>query len=117
MVERRGLLRQGRNAPFSLANPSIARPQREYVVVHELVHLYEPNHSAEFCLGLERAMQLADLVARPIGLSTLRPNQPNRAFDILKRKFYCDGGRQAVGSGYEGVGMKVFPPPKSEKPR
>ncbi|WP_028672061.1 DUF3800 domain-containing protein [Saccharospirillum impatiens] len=66
---------------------------------------------------MSSGLQLADLVARPIGLSTLRPHQSNRAFDILKRKFYCDGGREAVGSGYEGVGMKIFPPPKSEKPR
>ncbi|WP_207894895.1 M48 family metallopeptidase [Marinobacterium mangrovicola] len=28
----------------------------EYVVVHELVHLHEPNHSADFWLRLERAM-------------------------------------------------------------
>lgn len=28
----------------------------EYVVVHELVHLHEPNHSNEFWLRLERAM-------------------------------------------------------------
>jgi hypothetical protein len=66
---------------------------------------------------MSSGLQLADLVARPIGLSTLRPEQLNRAFDILKRKFYCDGGREAVGIGYEGVGMKIFPPPKSEKPR
>ncbi len=32
-------------------------------------------------------LQLADLVARPIGLSFLRPEQPNRAYDILKKKF------------------------------
>lgn len=46
------------------------------------------NWSAHFtdkranCSGL----QLADLFARPIGLSVLRPNQNNRAFDILKPK-------------------------------
>ncbi|WP_155519216.1 DUF3800 domain-containing protein, partial [Lactobacillus delbrueckii] len=42
-------------------------------------------------------LQLADLVARPIGMSVLRPGQENRAFDVLKRKFYCSGGRSKVG--------------------
>lgn len=36
------------------------------------------------CSGL----QLADLVARPIALRTLRPMQPNRAFEILAPKIY-----------------------------
>jgi Protein of unknown function (DUF3800) len=31
-------------------------------------------------------LQIADLIARPIGLSVLRPLQVNRAVDILKRK-------------------------------
>ena len=31
-------------------------------------------------------LQLADLTARPIGLSYLRPNQPNRAFNTIKPK-------------------------------
>jgi Protein of unknown function (DUF3800) len=62
-------------------------------------------------------LQLADLVARPIGLSVLRPDQENRAFDVLKRKFFCSGGRNAVGEGYEDWGLKVYPAPQSEKPR
>lgn len=62
-------------------------------------------------------LQLADLVARPIGLNTLRPEQENRAFEILKQKFFCAGGRDNVGENYEGWGLKVFPSPKSEKPR
>jgi Protein of unknown function (DUF3800) len=66
---------------------------------------------------MSSGLQLADLVARPIGLHTLRPSQSNRAFDVLRTKFYCDGGRENVGNGYEGVGMKVFPSPESEKPR
>lgn len=33
-------------------------------------------------------LQFADIVARPIGLSVLRPNQQNRAFMILKEKLY-----------------------------
>ena len=66
---------------------------------------------------MSSGLQLADLVARPIGLKTLRPEQDNRAFDVLKKKFYCDGGREAVGKGYDGVGRKIYPAPKSEKPR
>ena len=49
-------------------------------------------------------LQFADLVARPVGLSVLRPGQPNRAFEVLEEKFYCDGsGRR------EGWGLKCFP--------
>lgn len=62
-------------------------------------------------------LQLADLVARPIGLSVLRPEQENRAFEVLKRKFYCSGGREKVGEGFENWGLKVYPPQESEKPR
>ncbi|WP_029889048.1 DUF3800 domain-containing protein [Polycyclovorans algicola] len=54
-------------------------------------------------------LQLSDLVARPIGLQVLRPEQPNRAFDVLRRKFYCGGGRQQVGENYEGLGLKRLP--------
>lgn len=62
-------------------------------------------------------LQLADLVARPVGLSILRPGQENRAFDVLKRKFFCSGGRANVGEGYESWGLKIFPSPESERPR
>lgn len=66
-------------------------------------------------------LQLADLVARPIGLHHLRPAQENRAFDVLRKKFLCRNGRAHVGCEYEGYGLKILPrpnaPPKSEKPR
>ncbi|MGE3972472.1 MAG: DUF3800 domain-containing protein [Porticoccaceae bacterium] len=62
-------------------------------------------------------LQLADLVARPVGLNILRPGQANRAFESLKPKFYCSGGRSSVGAGYENWGLKVYPAPESEKPR
>ncbi len=39
-------------------------------------------------------LQLADMVARPVGLSILRPYQPNRAFDILRNKIYREVGVQ-----------------------
>ncbi len=49
-------------------------------------------------------LQLADLTARPIGLSVLRPEQANRAAQVLDGKFYCDAwGRKG------GAGLKVFP--------
>ena len=48
-------------------------------------------------------LQLADLVARPIGMSVLRPKQSNRAFDVLKDKFVQRDGRM------DGWGLKVFP--------
>jgi len=67
--------------------------------------------------AMSSGLQLADLVARPIGLSVLRPEQENRAFEVLKRKFYCDGGRAGVGKDYEGLGLKIYPAPESEKPR
>lgn len=54
-------------------------------------------------------LQLADLVARPIGRHVLKPEQPNQAFDVLRRKFYCEGGRQAVGDGYDQWGLKHLP--------
>jgi hypothetical protein len=62
-------------------------------------------------------LQFADLVARPIGLSVLRPEQENRAFEVLKRKFYCSGGRDKAGEGFENWGLKVYPAQESEKPR
>jgi len=42
-------------------------------------------------------LQLADLVARPVALSCLRPDQPNRAMAILKQKMT------------DGTAIKVFP--------
>ena len=49
-------------------------------------------------------LQLADLVARPVGMSILRPEQPNRAFEVLKDKFYRNGSGKV-----QGWGLKCFP--------
>ncbi|MCM2565807.1 DUF3800 domain-containing protein [Janthinobacterium kumbetense] len=56
-------------------------------------------------------LQLADLVARPVGMRVLKPLQENRAFSVLKRKFYCSGGRENVGEGFEDWGLKIHPAP------
>jgi hypothetical protein len=54
----------------------------------------------EFCFADKRSnsagLQFADLFARPIGLSVLRPDQGNRAFKALREKFAADG-------------LKIFP--------
>lgn len=49
-------------------------------------------------------LQLADLTARPIGLSVLRPDQENRAGAVLEGKFYRDKTGNKMG-----MGLKVFP--------
>ena len=61
-------------------------------------------------------LQLADLVARPVGVSYLRPAQRNQAFDLLRRKFYCTGGRANLGAGYGNVGLLIYPPQKAKSP-
>lgn len=49
-------------------------------------------------------LQLADLIARPIGMSVLRPEQENRAYDIIKQKLFA-GAHDCI----EGNGLKIFP--------
>lgn len=61
-------------------------------------------------------LQLADLVARPVGVNTIRPKQLNQAFDLLKRKFYCAGGRECAGANFENVGLMIYPPRKAKGP-
>lgn len=49
-------------------------------------------------------LQLADMMARPIGRHLLAPNQANRAFDTLQAKFH----RSPEGK-VQGWGLKVYP--------
>lgn len=49
-------------------------------------------------------LQLADLVARPIGRHLLKPDQPNRAYEVIREKF-----RRSPEGTVEGWGLKVFP--------
>lgn len=60
-------------------------------------------------------LQLADLIARPIGIHYLRPGQSNRAFEIIEQKVLCRGGRKQLGQNYEGYGLKIVPPPTKAK--
>ena len=62
----------------------------------------------EFVLADKRSncagLQVADLVARPIGLKVLRPDQPNRAYDIIEKKLDRSPSGQV-----DGYGLKCFP--------
>lgn len=49
-------------------------------------------------------LQLADLTARPAGLAVLRPEQPNRAWDVLQGKLFA-GRHHCI----HGNGLKIFP--------
>ena len=49
-------------------------------------------------------LQLADLVAHPIGRHAVKPGQPNRAYDIIEKKF-----RASSSGKYVGWGLKRFP--------
>lgn len=49
-------------------------------------------------------LQLADLIARPVGIKIFRPEQANRAYEIIETKFYRNNG-----GTFEGRGLKWFP--------
>jgi len=50
-------------------------------------------------------LQLADLIARPVGVKILRPEQANRAYEIIEKKFY----RNNNGGRFQGWGLKCLP--------
>lgn len=58
-------------------------------------------------------LQLAHLVARPIGLKVLRPDQQNRTWEIIEPKLW----RGIKGATEWGNGLKVFPQVENEGPR
>lgn len=49
-------------------------------------------------------LQLTDLMARPVALHHLRPDQPNRAYEIIERKL-----RRSPDGKIEGWGLKRLP--------
>lgn len=56
-------------------------------------------------------LQFADLAARPVGLSVVRPSQMNRAFQILQKKLHKNHNGEVNGYGFH------LYPIKSEKPQ
>lgn len=66
----------------------------------------KPNYNIVFAHKRTNScgLQLADLIARPIGRKILMPKQENRAYEIIEPKFrHSDTGK------IDGWGLKVFP--------
>lgn len=89
VVERRG---KKEDAALELA----FRRNRDDMPSFEIVFADKKTNSV--------GLQLADLTARPIGRHVVNPQQPNRAWDIIRKKL-----RRSPTGRYEGWGLKVFP--------
>ncbi|MBO7521297.1 MAG: DUF3800 domain-containing protein [Opitutales bacterium] len=49
-------------------------------------------------------LQLADMIARPIGIHCLRPEQENKAYNVISEKLHRSSTGQIIG-----YGLKIFP--------
>jgi len=101
IVESRG---KNEDAQLELGFRRICDPSGNYlnkIFPFEIIFASKKTNSS--------GLQFADLVARPIGRHVINPMQNNRAFEILKNKFYCKGGRKLTGYNYLGYGLKIFP--------
>jgi len=95
IVEKRGKLEDNElEFEFRRICSGFNYPQQE--LPFELVFADKKSNST--------GLQLADLIARPIGLHVLKPEQPNRAFEVIDKKFY----RNSKGDR-NGYGLKCFP--------
>ena len=73
-----------------------------------------PKFDIVFCSkgANSSGVQIADLIARPIGLNVLRPGQENRAYEIIRKKFWRG---EPTGDVFfdtnlvNPIGLKVFP--------
>lgn len=76
-------------------------------------HYLQPHDAKMPCFEIQFAsklanstgLQIADLIARPIGLRILRGNQPNRAFDLIQPKLWRGPEEKSIVNW----GLKVFP--------
>lgn len=73
------------NSSYVQANPSLE------------LHVVDKKVNVE-------GLQVADLTARPIALSVIRPGQHNKAFETIRQRLLADEFGNVAG-----VGLKVFP--------
>ena len=65
-------------------------------------HCFEPVFASKGTNST--GLQLADLIARPLGRHVLNPKQANRAYDVIERKL-----RRNPAGEVKGWGLKCFP--------
>jgi len=88
--------------------------QEEFIRVRSGDNKFKQNLPFEIVIVDKKinsvGLQFADMTARPIGLSQLRPDQYNRAFEILKKKFYRDPSGAILGYGLQNYPLKAKNP-------
>ena len=95
LVERRG---KPEDEALELAFRRVTDGQNQVGAMHNLeVEFVDKKHNSS-------GLQFADLVAYPIGRHSIKPDQPNRAYEIVQTKF-----RRSAGGRIAGYGLKVFP--------
>ena len=87
IVEKRGKIEDGELAS-EFHRICDANNHHKQLLPFELIFADKKSNSA--------GLQIADLVARPIGLQVLRPTQQNRAFEIIETKLYQDENGQNI---------------------
>ena len=111
-VDRRSLLygfiRQRPPREAGWDHSSLARHKVEFRRVCDGANFYRKPLPFAIVLAPKQSnapgMQIADLVARPIGIKTLRPNKANRAYEILGAKF-----QRSPQGDIRDWGLKTFP--------
>lgn len=101
--------RKGTLGPTAISFETRGRTEDNTLELAFLREVNRPDYNGKFSIRFmdkkanNCGLQLADLVARPIGRYVLDKNQPNRAFDILRDKLDCKNGK------IENIGLKIFP--------
>jgi hypothetical protein len=95
VVEKRGQ-KEDEELELEFRRINSGHNQKNIMMRFEIIMAHKQSNSA--------GLQLADLVARPIGLSIIKPEQSNKAFEIIKKKFY-----RKNEEWYLDYGLKIYP--------
>jgi hypothetical protein len=79
VVEKRGA-KEDKELETAFYHASLSEDGMDKPMPFEIVMVAKTANSA--------GLQVADLMARPIGIHHLRPKQPNRAYEIVAEKIY-----------------------------